>query len=463
MNEIFTYLILAVICILLGAFIGIYFARLKNKNEIGKLEERLYQSNLQQEKLEIVLKTTSEEKEKLRFQQEKKFETMLKEIHIEKEEIRNQKENLNLELTRKTADIDNLSLKLKEQKVEVEKLQEKFTETFDNLAQKILESKSEKFTKQNKENIDGILKPLQEKIEKFEERVNTANKENFGLHSELKEQIKNLSELNQKISTEATNLTKALKGDSKIQGNWGELILTRVLEKSGLEKGREYTLQDSHKSEDGKRLQTDVLIHLPDGKKMIIDSKVSLVDFERFVSETEEDKKLTHLKNHINSIKRHMLQLSEKKYHYLIGESPDTVFMFVPIEPAFALAAAHQPNLYEEAFNRHVIIVTPSTLFAALRLVENLWQNDNQKKNALDIATQAGKLYDTFVNLLDELEKIQRQMGTVQGSFDNALIKLKGKGNLIRRVEKLSELGAITSKKIDKKLLGSNPNDEDEN
>lgn len=461
MDQLFIYLILGVIALLFGFFLGNFFARLKNKSETSKLEERLMQSNLQQEKLEISYKTDLEEREIKKLQQDQKFDTIVKELNLEKEKIRNEKETLHIELTRKMSDFENLSNKLKEQKVDVERLQEKFTETFDNLAQKILETKSEKFTKQNKENIDGILKPLQEKIEKFEARVNSTNKENFGLHSELKEQIKNLSDLNKKISTEATNLTKALKGDTKIQGNWGEMILTRVLEKSGLEKDREYTLQDSHKSDDGKRLQTDVLIHLPDSKKMVVDSKVSLVDFERFVSETDEDLKLVHLKNHINSIKRHVLQLSEKKYHYLIDESPDTVFMFVPIEPAFALAAAHQPNLYEEAFNRQVIIVTPSTLFAALRLVENLWQNDKQKKNALDIATQAGKLYDTFVNLLDELEKIQRQMGTVQGSFDSALIKLKGKGNLIRRVEKLNQLGAITSKKIDQKLLGNTIDDED--
>ena len=238
-----------------------------------------------------------------------------------------------------------------------------------------------------------------------------------------------------------------------MQGNWGELILTRVLEKSGLELGREYTLQDSHTTPEGKRLQTDVIIHLPDGKKMIVDSKVSLVAFERFVSEENETERLIYLKQHIQSVKRHVDQLSAKNYQLLLEESPDTVFMFIPIEPAFAIASANAPNLYEEAFGKNVIIVTPSTLLAALRLVDNLWQNDRQKKNAIAIATQAGALYDSFSNLTEELLKIGRQLGTVQNTYENSMKKLTGRGNLINRVEKLRKLGAKASKQIDQKLV----------
>ena len=245
-----------------------------------------------------------------------------------------------------------------------------------------------------------------------------------------------------------------------MQGNWGELILTRVLEKSGLEKDREYTLQDSHKNEEGKRLQTDVLIHLPDGKKMIIDSKVSLTAFERYVSETDETQKAIYLKQHIASIKNHIAGLSSKNYQFLVDESPDTVFMFIPIEPAFALASANQPQLYEEAFNKHVIIVTPSTLLAALKLVENLWQNDRQKKNALEIATQAGRLYDSFTLLTQELQKLGAQLDTARNTYDRTMTKLTGKGNLISRVEKLRKMGATNSKVIDKKLLNTDLEDE---
>ncbi len=431
MSETFLFLLLAGICLLIGAFIGNLISRLKQKAETGKMEERLDQSQLQQERLQ----------------------ERLENILNEREQIRKEKEFLNSELVRRNTEFENLETKNREQKEEVEKLQEKFTKEFENLANKILDEKSSKFTKQNRENLELLLNPLQEKIKTFEKKVEDSNKESVGRHSELKEQLKHLSELNRQISKEADNLTKALKGDSKMQGNWGELILTRILEKSGLEKGREYTIQDSHTNSQGKRLQTDVLIHLPDGKKMIVDSKVSLVDFERFVSEEDEELKQGHLKKHIASIKKHVEDLSNKQYQYLMDESPDTVFMFVPIEPAFAIAAANEPNIYEEAFNKQIIIVTPSTLLAALRLVDNLWQNDRQTQNALAIAKEAGALYDSFTNLTDELIKVGKQIGTVQGTYESAMKKLTGRGNLIRRVENLKKLGAKASKHIDEKLL----------
>ncbi|MDP5043404.1 MAG: DNA recombination protein RmuC, partial [Leeuwenhoekiella sp.] len=301
--------------------------------------------------------------------------------------------------------------------------------------------------------LDLILKPLQEKINSFEKKVEDTNKESLGRHSELRQQIKGRAELNLQMSKDADNLTKALKGDAKLQGNWGELILTRVLEKSGLELGREYTLQDSHTTTDGKRLQTDVIIHLPDGKKMIVDSKVSLVAFERFVSEDDADLKSTYLKQHILSVRKHIDTLSTKNYHVLLDESPDTVFMFIPIEPAFAIASANEPQLYEDAFTKNVIIVTPSTLLAALKLVENLWQNDKQKRNAIEIATQAGRLYDAFTLLTDELLKIGNQLGTVNATYERTMTKLTGRGNLITRVENLKTLGAKATKQLDQKLV----------
>tara|TARA_R110000823_G_scaffold307312_3_gene430229 strand:+ start:139884 stop:141206 length:1323 start_codon:yes stop_codon:yes gene_type:complete len=440
LNETLLFLLLAVVCILAGAFLGNLFTRLKLKSETGKLEERINQLLNQEEKLQERIGT----------------------VEAERETIRGEKDALKNQLVRTGAEYDSLQEKNREQKAEVEKLQEKFTKEFENLANKILEEKSTKFTKQNKESLEVLLNPLQEKIKVFEKRVEDTNKENVGRHSELKEQLKHLSELNQQMSKDADNLTKALKGDSKMQGNWGEMILTRILEKSGLEKDREYTIQDSHTTTEGKRLQTDVMIHLPDGKKMIIDSKVSLTHFERFVSEEDEEQKQVHLKQHIASIKRHVEQLSAKNYQYLVDESPDTVFMFIPIEPAFAIASAHEPNLYEQAFDKQVIIVTPATLLAALRLVDNLWQNDRQKQNALDIAKQAGALYDSFTNLTDELIKVGKQIGTVQNSYESAMKKLTGKGNLIRRVEKLKKLGAKASKTIDSKLLSRAQEEDDE-
>ena len=442
MSESLTLLISIIFSFGIGAAIGIVFSRLKNKSEIGVINERQIQFERQISDLK----------------------DQISESELQKEKLRQEKGQVDIELATRNTEFENLQTKIQEQKKEVENLQEKFTKEFENLANKILDEKSSKFTRQNKEHLEILLNPLQEKIKGFEKRVEDTNKESIGRHSELKEQIKTLAELNQQMSKDADNLTKALKGDSKMQGNWGELILTRILEKSGLEKDREYTLQDSHTAEDGKRLQTDVLIHLPDGKKMIIDSKVSLVHFERFVSEEDEEQKQIHLKQHIGSIKRHVEQLSAKNYQYLIDESPDTVFMFIPIEPAFAIASAHEPNLYEQAFDRQVIIVTPATLLAALRLVDNLWQNDRQRQNALEIATEAGNLYDSFTNLTDELIKVGKQIGTVQNSYEGAMKKLTGRGNLVKRVEKLKKLGAKASKNINENLLrrAEDADDQDE-
>ncbi|HEA30642.1 MAG TPA: DNA recombination protein RmuC [Leeuwenhoekiella sp.] len=433
MSQSLLLLTVGCVALLIGVLMGFLFSNAKKNGHLSRLNERLDLQALQLQKTERQFQETQDEKNNL-----------LSEIS-----------SVQQNLTRRNVELEHLKQRMTEKTGELEELQARFTRDFELVANKILDEKSTKFTLQNKENLDSILKPLHEKINSFEKKVEDTNKESLGRHSELRQQIKGLAELNLQMSRDADNLTKALKGDSKMQGNWGELILTRVLEKSGLEQGREYTLQDSHASENGRRLQTDVLIHLPDGKKMVVDSKVSLTAFERFVSEEDEALKKEHLKQHIASIKRHIDQLSAKNYPYLIDESPDTTFMFIPVEPAFAIASANAPQLYEMAFDKQVIIVTPSTLLAALRLVENLWQNDKQKKNAIEIATQAGKLYDSFSNLTHELLKIDRQMGSVQNSFGNALKKLTGKGNLVQRVEKLRRLGAKTSKKIEPRLLNN--------
>ncbi len=432
MDQLFIFLILGIVTLLFGAFLGNFFARLKNKTETSKLEERLTNASMQAEKLNVHYGN----------------------IVQEKEILRKEKESLNLQLARQSAEFDNLNSELEREKELFKNFEKDFNDKFENLAQKILESKSEKFTKQNKENIDGILKPLQDKIEKFEERVNSANKESYGRHSELKEQIKHLSDLNQKIGTDAENLTKALKGDSKMQGNWGELVLERVLEKSGLDKDREYFVQNSFTTEEGNRVLPDVVLHLPDNKKMIIDSKVSLNAYERFVNEEDETLRENYLKDHIASLKRHIEQLGAKNYHDIYKiESPDFVLLFVPIEPAFAVAINRENNLYNWAFEKNIVIVTPSTLLATLRTVDSMWKNEKQQQNAIEIATQAGALYDQFTNLTDELIKVGKQIGTVQGSYENAMIKLTGKGNLVGKVEKLKKLGAKATKRIDDKLL----------
>ena len=432
MNETFLFLLLAAICLLIGAFLGNYFARLKGKTETSKLEERLENAQLQSEKLN------------------ERFETALR----EKEEIRLEKEQINMLLTRRNSEFENLENRNREQKAEVEKLQEKFTKEFENLANKILDEKSTKFSKQNKESLEIILNPLQEKIKNFEKRVEDTHKEIIDRHAMLRQQIIGLKELNEQMSKEATNLTKALKGDSKIQGNWGELVLERVLEKSGLEKDREYFVQNSFTTDEGRRVLPDVVLHLPDNKKMIIDSKVSLVAYERFVNEEDEDQRARFLKEHVSSLKKHIEQLSGKNYHTLYEiESPDFVLLFVPIEPAFAVAINQDNNIYNWAFEKNIVIVTPSTLLATLRTVDSMWTNEKQQQNAIEIATQAGRLYDQFVNLTEDLIKVGNQLNTVKGSYDSTMVKLTGKGNLISKVERLKKLGSKASKQVNEKLL----------
>lgn len=432
MSETFLFLLLAAVCLLIGAFIGNLFARLRHKGETAKLEERITQAATQEDKLQ------------------ERFEHVLN----ERESIRKEKDFLNSELVKRNAEFHNLEERNREQKAEVEKLQEKFTKEFENLANKILDEKSTKFTKQNKESLELILNPLSEKIKTFEKRVEDTHKESIDRHAMLRQQIIGLKELNEQMSKEATNLTKALKGDSKIQGNWGELVLERVLEKSGLEKDREYFMQSSFTTEEGKRVLPDVVLHLPDNKKMIIDSKVSLVAYERFVNEEDEEHRPVHLKEHVNSLKKHIEQLSAKNYQDIYKiESPDFVLLFVPIEPAFAIAINSDNNLYNWAFEKNIVIVTPSTLLATLRTIDSMWTNEKQQQNAIEIATQAGALYDSFTNLTDELIKVGKQIGTVQGTYETAMKKLTGRGNLITRVEKLKKLGAKATKHIDSKLL----------
>ena len=436
MNDNTTLIISILISGGIGIYIGMTITKLKSKGVQNTLEERI--ANLQQS-----LQTSKAQ-----------FESDVQKIENDRENIRREKEFLSSELTRKNADFDNLAIKNKEQKAEVEKLQEKFTKEFENLANKILDEKSSKFTLQNKENIDAILKPLQEKIQHFEKRVEETNKEDISRSADLRQQIIGLKELNLQMSKETTNLTKALKGDTKMQGNWGELVLERVLERSGLQKDSEYFVQQSFNTEEGKRVMPDVVISLPGDKKMIVDSKVSLVAYERYINETEDIERATHLKNHLVSVKRRVSELGEKNYHQLYDmESPDFVLLFIPIESAFAIASMEYPALYGDAFEKNIIIVTPTTLLAVLKTIDSMWQNEKQKANAIEIATQAGRLYDSFVNLTEELIKVGNQIGTVQKSYENAMVKLTGRGNLITRVENLKALGAKASKQQNEKLL----------
>lgn len=375
--------------------------------------------------------------------------------NTEIKELQNDKNNLIGLKSQLAAQNDNLQKLLDSQKEEIAKMQEVAKTEFQNLANKILEEKSLKFTEQNQQNLKNILNPLQEKITDFEKKVENTHKESIDYHAALRQQIIGLKDLNLQMSKETVNLTKALKGDSKIQGNWGELVLERVLEKSGLEKGREYEIQKSFVTEEGNRVQPDVVINLPDGKKMIVDSKVSLTAYEKYINEDDEEQKSTLLKEHINSLKRHVEQLGNKNYQHLYEmESPDFVLLFIPIEPAFAIALNEDTQLYNKAFEKNIVIVTPSTLLATLRTIDSMWTNQKQQENAVEIARQAGALYDKFDGFVADLVKIGKKMDETKTEYEGAMNKLvDGKGNLINSVQKLKIMGAKAKKSLPESIL----------
>lgn len=414
-------LIIALICLIIGFLIGYIIQQIRIKNsqeQIQWLQNK--QTELEKNKTELLLEV-------------KELEKSLYALELHAESLN--KEN-------------------KEQKSDLLKLQEKFKNDFELLAHQILEKNSNKFTEQNQRNIAHILKPLSERIQAFENQLLENTKEHIAQHTSLKEQIKSLRELNVQVNEEAINLTRALKGDAKMRGNWGELILERVLEKSGLEKGREYTTQKAFIGLDGKSYIPDVVINLPEQKHIIIDSKVSLIAYEQYVNEEDELAKSQFLKQHIQSIHRHVEDLSSKNYQQLADlESPGFVLLFIPIEPAFALVLEADAQLYNKAFEKNIVIVTPTTLLATLRTIDSMWTNEKQQKNAIEIANNAGKLYDTFVSLVEEFERLGKQIDTTQRTFERAQRKLTGRGNMLRRIEDLKKMGATASKQLAPHIL----------
>ena len=401
--------------------------------------------------------TLAQKEEQIRqlTQQVTSWQQQWQTAQAEKETLRTEREALALQLTKKEVDFSNLVERNKEYRQEVEQLQEKFTKEFELLAQKILEEKTTKFTEQNKENLKTILSPLQEKIQLFEKKVEDTHKESIDYHAALRQQILGLREMNEKMSQETINLTKALKGDNKMQGNWGELVLERVLEKSGLEKDREYFVQQSFTTPEGQRLQPDVVIALPDGKKMIVDSKVTLTAYERLCNAENEEEQKQYLREHLIAIHRHVEQLSSKNYYDLYQmESPDFVLLFIPIESAFAVALQEDNTLYNKAFEKNIVIVTPSTLLATLKTINSMWTNQKQQENALEIARQAGALYDKFEGFVTDLIKIGKKMDEAKVEYQGAMNKLtEGKGNLISSVERLKKMGAKAKKAMPEALL----------
>lgn len=461
--DVFAVLLL-IAGLIVGAMVGWFFAKSKFSSPLLYLEtekERL--SQLLEES-----KVTTADRDRLRLEhnslqaeiaQKKESLEELRQRLAKTEEnytgLNQEKQNLSVQLAEMRTIHEKAEEKYSESQAELEKLNEKFTKEFENLANKILDEKSTKFTTQNKLNIEQILNPLQEKIKSFEKRVEDTHKDTIDRQSSLRQQIIGLKELNEQMSKETSNLTKALKGDAKMRGNWGELVLERVLEKSGLEKGSEYEVQQSVRTEEGKTYFPDVVVHLPGGNKMVIDSKVSLNAYERWVNEEDENLQSQHLKAHVAALRKHINDLSDKNYHELYSiESPDFVLLFIPIEPAFAAALNADSSVYTDAFEKNIVIVTPTTLLATLRTIDSMWQNEKQQRNALEIAKAAGALYDKFVGLTDDLIKVGQQMDTVQKTYKISMNKLsEGSGNLIGRVERLKKLGAKANKSVNEKLV----------
>jgi len=406
------------------------------------------------------LSSKIEEKEKTIVEKDRALETSKSEIAAERSRVL----ELSNELAGSNANYANLEEKLSNQKSELEELQNKFTMEFENLAGKILEDKSRRFTEQNKENLDTILNPLKEKIADFEKKVNDVYINETKERAALAEQLKNLHELNRQMSQEANNLTRALKGDTKTQGSWGEFILESILEKSGLVKGREFLIQETIKGEDGSNLRPDVIVNMPDDKSMIIDSKVSLTAYEAYSSSEDNDERKRALNEHIGSIRRHVKGLSPKEYQNLYGlQSLDFVLMFIPIEPAFALAVQNDQSLFYDAFEKNIVIVSPSTLLATLRTISSIWKQEKQNKNALEIAKKGGELYDKLSAFVEDLIKVGTRMDDAKKAYEEAMKKLaEGRGNIISRAENLKLMGAKATKSIDSRIVERSPDDDDD-
>lgn len=333
---------------------------------------------------------------------------------------------------------------------------------FEQLATKIFEEKSRKFSEQNKTGLDGLLNPLREQLKDFREKVESTYGNEARERFALKEQLTRLEGLNKQISDDANNLTKALKGDKKLQGNWGEVILSRVLEESGLREGHEYVTQFSIKDEDGQRRLPDVIVRLPENRDIVIDAKVSLNDYERYCASDDAAERERHLKLHTGALRNHIRTLSEKRYEDLPGlRTLDFVFLFMPIESAFMLAVEHEPALFREAFDKKIIIVSPTTLLATLRTVESIWRYERQNQNSEKIAKEAGLLHDKFANLLEHLKKLGDALDMSQDRYRKTVSSLSGHGGLVGKVENLKKLGAKTKKALPLERLDIAGEDDD--
>ena len=432
--------------ILLGFILSFFILKLKLQKRSSDFEQEklILAQNFAQQKFEL---------EKARDLFEDRTQSLLKEKEeslLLLQQLRTENGIQSQQLARAEADFSNLQEKLEAQKKDMESLQQKFTSDFETIAAKILKQNTLEFSASNQRNITELLHPLKERIQIFEKKVEDTYEKGLKDQTDLKAELKKLHDLNLKISDEANNLTKALKGDVKKQGNWGEVILERILERSGLTEGREYRKQESVLSENGQRFQPDIVIHLPDKKHLIIDSKVSLVAYEKLVNSDSEKSRNAFVKEHLQSVRNHIRLLSEKHYQHSPNfNSPDFVLLFIPIESSFGVAVQEDQDLFSYAWDNKVVLVSPSTLLATLRTIASIWQQENQTRNAIEIARQGGALYDKFVAFIEDMESIGKSIENTRKTYEQAANKLySGTGNLVRRAENIRKLGAKSTKEL---------------
>ncbi|MDA3881388.1 MAG: DNA recombination protein RmuC [Prolixibacteraceae bacterium] len=432
-------IIIPVISATLAGVIGYYIASIIKKRRFDSLAKSYNERLSMFEKDEVA---QSERINYLKMEYVKALDE-LKEIRKKSEEMMHVKVQFETENK-------YLKEKIETQTTDFLKLQQQAAAEFENLANKILKKNTEDFSEVNRQKIHDLILPLKEKIQTFEKKVEETYEKGLKDQTDLRAELKKLYELNYKVSTEANNLTRALKGDVKKQGNWGEIVLERILERSGLTEGNEFDREKVTQNADGKTIRPDVIVNLPDKKHIIIDSKVSLLAYERYVNAEDLKEKDNFIKEHLMSLRSHIKELNNKHYSSSPQfNSPDFVLLFVPVESSFSIAVQEDQQLFGYAWDNKVVIVSPSTLLATLRTIASIWQQENQTRNAIEIARQSGAMYDKFVGFITDIEKLGKNIDNLQKNYDEASKKLyTGTGNLVRRVEKLRELGASTTKEI---------------
>jgi len=444
-------ILLPVLAFVIGGFLVFLWQQRRLSEERADALARLNEA----EKMGLAQLAEAEKSKSLAEQQ---LSTLLKDFSELKTELSSERQKNEIsirELTTSMSELEHAKKQIAEKAVELEQIQKRLTVEFENVAHKILREHSAEFTTLNQKNIGEILSPLKEKILTFEKKVEESYEKTLRDQTDLKVELKKLQELNLKISDDAKNLTQALKGDVKKQGNWGEVVLERVLERSGLTLGREYEREVVDENSDGKQIRPDVIIHLPDKKHLIVDSKVSLVAYERLVNEPSDELRIQHLADHLRSLRSHIKMLSDKHYQSAKNlNSPDFVLLFLPIESSFSLAIQEDQELFNYAWDNKVVVVSPTTLLATLRTIASIWKQENQTKNALEIASLGASLYDKFVGFVQDLVKVGKGLEAAQSNYSDALAKLHtGKGNLVRTSERLKDLGIKTQKALPDQMI----------